>query len=437
MSAQFGDDGVDMINLILQEELEDDTIEQYALLINQSALLSQQYISIPAKKGGSAPGRAPNLARNFQSGHDRIYNDYFSPNPVYPPDVFRRRFRMRRELFLRIHDALVANDKYFEQKPDALGNQGLSSLQKITAALRIFAYGVAGDAVDEYIRIGESTATKCLKRFATAVVNVFEKEYLRHPTEEDLERHLKINANRGFPGLFGSLDCTHWEWKNCPVAWQGQFQDRSGSKSLIMEAIATKDLWIWHAYIGMPGSNNDINVVDRSPLLTNMLKGKAPNVEFSVNGNQYSMCYLLCDGIYPDWSIFMKTISEPQGRKRQLYAKMQEAVRKDVERCFGVLQARFALVRNPARLWDLETLRIVWKAAVIMHNMIVEDEAHLHDLDQDYMNEYHSVTVHRRPHRLLTFDMLLESTIDIRNPQLHFRLRDDLVEHLWSKHGNE
>lgn len=146
------------------------------------------------------------------------------------------------------------------------------------------------------------------------------------------------------------------------------------------------------------------------------------------------MCYLLCDGIYPDWSIFMKTISEPQGRKRQLYAKMQEAVRKDVERCFGILQSRFAIVRNPGRLWDLEIMRVVWKAAVIMHNIIVEDEA---DFQDDLFIPNEEFTVHRRPHRSLTFDLLMNSIIDIRDRQRHFQLREDLIENLWSKHGNK
>ena len=52
----------------------------------------------------------------------------------------------------------------------------------------------------------------------------------------------------------------------------------------------------------------------------------------------------------------MKTISCPQSLKHKHFAQMQEAVRKDVERAFGMLQARFFIVCGPARFWDLETL---------------------------------------------------------------------------------
>lgn len=104
-----------------------------------------------------------------------------------------------------------------------------------------------------------------------------------------------------------------------------------------MEAIATQNLWIWHAFIGLPGSNNDINVIDRSPLMVNYLRGVAHHAKFTINGNEYKSCYFLADGIYPDWTIFQKTISSPEGEKRKWYAKMQEGARKDVERTFGVL----------------------------------------------------------------------------------------------------
>jgi hypothetical protein len=53
---------------------------------------------------------------------------------------------------------------------------------------------------------------------------------------------------------------------------------------------------------------------------------------------------------------------------------VKEEVRKDVERAFGVLQARFTIVWGPAHLWDIETLAYIVKACVIMHNMIIENE---------------------------------------------------------------
>jgi hypothetical protein len=110
---------------------------------------------------------------------------------------------MRHTLFVRIWKAVEEHDQYFVQKRNAAGILGLSSLQKITAAFRMLSYGVAADATDDYVRIGESTAIESLRRFVSAVVEVFGEEYLRSPNEDDIARLLAIGDSRGFPGILG------------------------------------------------------------------------------------------------------------------------------------------------------------------------------------------------------------------------------------------
>ena len=69
--------------------------------------------------------------------------------------------------------------------------------------------------------------------------------------------------------------------------------------------------------------------------------------------------------------------------KKKHFAKAQESARKDVEHAFGILQARFAIVRGPARFWDEETLADIIKTCIIMHNMIIEDEGDIGNNDFD------------------------------------------------------
>ncbi|CAL8990379.1 unnamed protein product, partial [Prunus brigantina] len=42
--------------------------------------------------------------------------------------------------------------------------------------------------------------------------------------------------------------------------------------------------------------------------------------------------------------------------------------------CFGILQARWAIIRGAARMFDEEVLRSIMMTCIILHNMIVEDE---------------------------------------------------------------
>ena len=79
-----------------------------------------------------------------------------------------------------------------------------------------------------------------------------------------------------------------------------------------------------------------------------VIKGEAPQGQFSVNGKQYNTGYYLADGIYPEWAAFVKSINSPQLQKHKVYAAEQEGARKDVERAFGILQARFNIVHRPA-----------------------------------------------------------------------------------------
>jgi hypothetical protein len=143
---------------------------------------------------------------------------------------------------------------------------------------------------------------------------------------------------------------------------------------MILEAVASKDLRIWHAFFGTAGSNNDINVLNRSPLFIQKLRGEAPQVQYVVNGKPYSTGYYLADGIYPDWAALMKSIPSPQNDKDRCFAKRQEKERKVVECSFGVLQSRFNIIHRPARLWKRKDVVNITMVRVILHNMIVEDE---------------------------------------------------------------
>jgi hypothetical protein len=98
---------------------------------------------------------------------------------------------------------------------------------------------------------------------------------------------------------------------------------------MILEAVASKNLCIWHAFFGTAGSQNDINVLNKSPLFIEAIRGEAPTVQYTVNGNQYDMGYYLADKIYLEWATFVKTVNAPQSAEDIIFTK----ARKCAKRC--------------------------------------------------------------------------------------------------------
>ena len=108
-----------------------------------------------------------------------------------------------------------------------------------------------------------------------------------------------------------------------------------------------------------------------------------------------------------------------------------------MERAFGVLQSRFAIVRGPARFFQIETLKDIMTACIILNNMIVEDERHIDEVECSDYEQFNATTldpVSRAP--ILEFIDFIQCHRQIRDRETHSQLQSDLVEYLWQLHSN-
>nr|GFB03167.1 protein ALP1-like isoform X1 [Tanacetum cinerariifolium] len=192
--------------------------------------------------------------------------------------------------------------------------------------------------------------------------------------------------------------------------------------------MTSQDLWICHAFYGIAGANNDINVLDNSSLFDDLLDDLAPVVSYVVNGVEYRNGYYLADGIYPEWASFVKSFTVATDLKHTYFKQRQESVRKDVERAFGVLQGRWGLIQQLARVYEVNTLRRIMYDGIIMHNMILEDQnMSIVDLNHVYSNPARSM----QTMWIDRCETQRRKAKELRDRDTHISFQQNLMNHIW------
>ncbi|BBN69132.1 GTP binding Elongation factor Tu family protein [Prunus dulcis] len=306
---------------------------------------------------GSREGRRPNVDRHRHSRGKNLMEDYFIPQSLY-------------------------SDR------NCAGNLGLLPEQKFTAVIRMLAYGSSADQVDEIARMGKSTVLDG---------NSVHQRLPPQTYARDLQRLLQKAESRGFPGMIGSIDCMHWQWKNCPTLGKGTTETEKGRKVSSWKQLLVLILGLARL-LRSAGSQNDLNVLGQSPVFNDVLRGEAPNITYEINNTIYQ-------------------------------------------------------TGGAARLFDEEVLRSIMMTCIILHNMIVEDE---YDYDADDVYEPNPMDtaltrIYEKPvgpngeamqHEPLVRDgsfmpRMIDRYTEMQSSYIHEHRQVDLMEHLWAVKGNE
>jgi hypothetical protein len=161
----------------------------------------------------------------------------------------------------------------------------------------------------------------------------------------------------------------------------GKDPTKARKKSLqsFLEAIADYHQWFWPSY-GYAGTMNDRNILNLSPFHESLLNGafdklemKAGVVPYCVGDEMFDKLFILVDGIYPQYSRFVKGIKQPITTEETKYTAWQEGARKDIERAFGNLKSRWQFAANPILLHSVTEIAGRMTTCLILHNMLGSD----------------------------------------------------------------
>ena len=127
-----------------------------------------------------------------------------------------------------------------------------------------------------------------------------------------------------------------------------------------------------------------------------------------------------------------------------MFGDKQEAVRKDVECAFGILVQKFHILQRPLRNWYLDEMEELVKMCVIFHNMNVDERFGRATEDPDPKELPKSFPLFGK-YPITPAEALAEGvdlfaarvgkfSVSMESQHLHFELKQDLVEHIWTKY---
>ncbi|XP_071729127.1 uncharacterized protein [Rutidosis leptorrhynchoides] len=135
----------------------------------------------------------------------------------------------------------------------------------------------------------------------------------------------------------------------------------------------------------MAGSNDDINVLNHSPLFDSLKKDRVAPSPFEVNGHVYPFGYYLADGT-------------------------------------------FAIIKTPARVMSVNKMRRIMYSCIVMHNMIQEDNGFVLSIwEQEWLDKPENrprCNIRRRVKDRKSREK------EIPNRNVHDQLRKDLTAHI-------
>lgn len=305
-----------------------------------------------------------------------------NPN-TFVAKKFRRRFRVPYPLFKEVIVPKCVDRNVFESQRESQ----IPIEFKVLIALRILGRDAVADECNELSFVGESTCHFIFKKFVSNYTKAFYSTYVNFPRGDDLLETMETYRRLGFPGCFGSIDCTHVKWAACAKDDKWKATGKESYPTLSFEAIVSHDRRCLHVSVAFLGSYNDITISNNDVTVQRLLEGSMHDVQFVLydEGGIPRLCrggYLMADNGYLKNAIFICPWKTPTCQEELYWSEWAESVRKDVECFFGVLKARWWYLRNGIRYHSADTIQNAFKCAAIFHNMLLSYDGLLNGNDE-------------------------------------------------------
>ncbi|CAB3221877.1 unnamed protein product [Arctia plantaginis] len=237
---------------------------------------------------------------------------------------------------------------------------------KLLIALSFYATGSYQSLVGQsaFHNVSQATVSRAVGQVTKALNDptIYHK-YVRFPLAQQDRNDIKAKFYHKFkiPGVLGCIDGTHVAILR-PHVHEERYFNRKGYHSLNVMIVCDSDLQIMCVDASIPGAAHDSSVWQSNPLSQHLISLAGPGGDGS---------FLLGDSGYPLRKWMMTPIlNTTEGTPQQYYYDLHVTARNTVERCIGVLKARFrCLLAARALHYAPNTAGQIVNACCVLHNI--------------------------------------------------------------------
>ena len=290
---------------------------------------------------------------------------------------FRKNFRVPAAFFDNIVQWFRGNG-WIVKDFDLFGRASVPLELKILACFEMLGRGVPAAVPAGLIGCDPKTIQLFFAFFVRTVALHLHKVHIKFPsTIAEIRECVATYDEENLPGCMGSVDCVHVPWPKALASQRSWYVGKEGIPTVAFEVIVSHNRKILSVSRPHPGAHNDKTIASMDPAL-HAIRTLQPFITFAwqactaVGYAAYYGVYLICDGGYHLWRIMQRCNVVTSDSKILFLMNLIASARKDVECTFGIVKARFRILKVPLLTAELSEVNSIFTTCCIFHNMLLE-----------------------------------------------------------------
>ena len=255
----------------------------------------------------------------------RIFRDRLNPLDAYSDVEFIARYRIRREMFLELHDKI---ETFMSRSTSR--SHSLSVTTQLAVTLQFLATGSFQTVVASAHGISQPSVSNCVRGVTDALCSIA-KEYIQFPTAaRQMRMQHEFMEKFGFPKVLGCIDGSHIPIV-APSTNEAIYVNRKSYHSINVQAICDDVFKFIDVVVKWPGSTHDAFIWRQSGINLKIASKEIPIIDG----------WFLGDSGYPLRPNLMTPLLSPVTPRERRYNHAFLKTRKTIEYTFGIWKSRW------------------------------------------------------------------------------------------------